>query len=69
MHYKALLIAHRTRAEALQVLVAELIRTLEGAQGSLADEKFDRVLSLARDIELCARGPGTPTAEEAPAKE
>ncbi len=68
MHYKALLTAHRTRHEALQVLTAELIRALEEAHGSLAAEKFDRVLSLARDIQLCAQGPVEP-AGEPPAKQ
>lgn len=69
MHYKALLSAHRTRGEALQILTDELVRVLEGAHGSLAAEKFDRVLSLARDIQLCARGPVEPTAEKPPAQE
>jgi hemerythrin-like metal-binding protein len=64
MHYKALLTAHQSRHEALQVLTAELIRVLEEAHGSLTAQAFDRALSLARDIQLCAKGPAEPPAKE-----
>lgn len=54
MDYKALLTADANRGRSIDLLTAELVKTLEDARGKPTPDALDKALALARDVRQCA---------------